>query len=1074
MTNKHEALADLIRAGQLQRLFIEELGWDRPAFAEIEGDLDGEIYRFQPLAEKQGFAVLRCEQGIPDHPTRQRLHRIVSRRAAEHFVIYVAKDGSQFWQWTELRAGRPARLVAHEWHPGRENYALVERLVAIGFELAEEGSLNLLGVRRRVGAAFSADKVSSRFYKDFQDEHKHLLKQIKGIDLPEELEWYASVLLNRLMFLYFVQKKGYLDGDHDYLRNRFERVRDARGPGHFFTFFQRFLIPLFHDALARKEPALDDADLAELVGDVPYVNGGFFSVHELEKKWSIDVSDEAFSRVFVLFDSYRWHLTESPGQDERAINPDVLGYVFERYINQKEKGAYYTKTDVTRFMVRSALVPVFLDRWEDRARSKGLSGPRWGLIEEEPDRYLPAGLAHGASRELPGDIGRAGDDWPTPAAALDKAPETHGLPAETWLETIDRRRRLDALRAQLGAGEITDASAAITSNLAIITFAIDAIRDLADPESALLVLDVLQDLRVVDPACGSGAFLFAALNVLEELYEAAIETVRSLPGTGETEERRTARIAEIDAHASVEYFIAKSAALHNLFGVDIMHEAVEIAKLRLFLKLVAGLSERSQLEPLPDLDLNLRAGNTVVGFLDAEEAERAAGASILAGNRVAEIETACGDLSDRYEAFVSTQTASDVDDERLAEAKDALLLAEGAVANTLDDTLAAERGVQDRERDEWWERERPFHWFVEFGSVMRRGGFDCVVGNPPYRKISEVRSEYTVEGFATDDCPDLYAPMTERASQLLAPGGRMAFIVPLSLTFSEDFTDLRRYLTGRFPLKWISSYARNPTALFDGKIGVRPTIFVGADGEESRLWSTRTHRWSEEYRPSLFDTLHYVEVPPELGEDEWPKLASEGVAELMMALRTSGRKTLATAVRRGGEHRLGYKKTALYVLSAYRSEPPCWDENGKLIPQKKAGWLAFDSALHRDVAFLLATGKLMFLWWNTWGDDFDVTADILDTFPLGLDTLTEEFAAEATELAQQLDEAMQKHIDITSYAGMRIGNYRLDEVRDITDEADQLLSRALDIEAFMPAVELSFRFFAKKTGERPGTTALEE
>jgi len=1074
--NKTTSLIDaLIREGDFTGLFIEELGWDQPKIKPIEIKLDGDTFVFEPVAEKQGFNVLATER-TADHRTRQRLHRVISQRTAEHFAIYGTGGGSQHWQWTELRSGRPPRLVTHEWHPDRENVALVERLAAIKFQLAEEGNLNLLGVRRRVGAAFSADKVSGRFYKDFQDEHRHLLHQIKGIDVLEDLEWYGSVLLNRLMFLYFIQKRGYLDGDPNYLRSRFEAVQSARGKGHFFTFFRQFLLPLFHDALGRKRPELEDAELAALVGDVPYINGGFFSIHELEHSYDIDVSDDAFDRVFTLFDSYRWHLSEIPEHEERAINPDVLGYVFERYINQKEKGAYYTKTDVTGFMVRSAVLPVFLDRWQALADTTDVVHPRWELLAETPQLYVPDGLGHGIGAEIPNSFWAEREQWPTPPWLLEDPPEDVALPAETWLESMDRLERHEALISRLGSGALSTATEAITANIAIARFAVDAVLDISDLRTALAVLDLLQALRIVDPACGSGAFLFAALNVLEELYEATITVLRDLPPEEdhELEARRQAQLAEIDAHASTEYFIAKSAALHNLFGVDLMHEAVEIAKLRLFLKLVAGLRDRDELEPLPDLDLNLRAGNTVVGYVSAKDAMESLAGSILAGIDPAAIEAGCSELVDLYDRFVEIQTAREVDDAGAADAKLAVLEAEGRLAAEIDRALARERGISEQDHDAWWEEEHPFHWFLEFGGVMRGGGFDCVVGNPPYRKLSDVRKEYAVEGFATDACPDLYAPMTERAAALLTADGRMAFIVPLSLTFSQGFGDLREYLSSRFAHKWISSYGRNPTALFDGKIGVRPTIFIGAQGEDDRLWTTRTHRWVEDYRPALFDTLRYVEAPEALRADEWPKLPSEDVARLMTELLTSGRAPLAAAVRHAGTHTLGYRKTALYVVSAYRTEPPCWDAKGKPIPQKEAGWLRFEDGTARDAAFLLATSKLMFLWWNVWGDDFHVTAGILDSFPLGLDDLDTPTTEWIHRLADLLDEKMQEHIDITPYNGMRIGNYRLDAVRDLTDEADELLSDWLGTREHMGAVELSFRQFAKKTGERPGVTAHVE
>ncbi len=83
-------------------------------------------------------------------------------------------------------------------------------------------------------------------------------------------------------------------------------------------------------------------------------------------------------------------------------------------------------------------------------------------------------------------------------------------------------------------------------------------------------------------------------------------------------------LAEVDKHPNRRYFILKSIIVNNLYGVDIMEEAVEICKLRLFLKLVAQVDRVKDLEPLPDIDFNIRPGNTLVGFVSVDEIRRAA------------------------------------------------------------------------------------------------------------------------------------------------------------------------------------------------------------------------------------------------------------------------------------------------------------------------------------------------------------------------------------------------------------------------------------------------------------------
>ena len=135
---------------------------------------------------------------------------------------------------------------------------------------------------------------------------------------------------------------------------------------------------------------------------------------------------------------------------------------------------------------------------------------------------------------------------------------------------------------------------------------------------------------MLDPTCGSGAFLFAALNILEPLYRASLDRMRALLGDWETRGEKhpnyrkefTAILDQAARHPNENYFIFKSIIVHNLYGVDIMEEAVEICKLRLFLKLAAQLEPGQEIEPLPDIDFNIRSGNTLVGYASRDEVRR--------------------------------------------------------------------------------------------------------------------------------------------------------------------------------------------------------------------------------------------------------------------------------------------------------------------------------------------------------------------------------------------------------------------------------------------------------------------
>src|SRR5205823_297746 len=250
-----------------------------------------------------------------------------------------------------------------------------------------------------------------------------------------------------------------------------------------------------------------------------------------------------------------------------------------------------------------------------------------------PDRYIYEPVRKGMDIPLPAEIARGmtdvsqRDGWNRPAA-----PE-FTLPTETWREHVARRQRCQELRDKLLAGEVHQINDLITYNLDLRQFAEDVIVNCEGPELLRALYQAISTITVLDPTCGSGAFLFAALNILEPLYEACLDRMQAfvddLERSGERHHpgrfadfRRI--LAEVDKHPNRRYFILKSIIVNNLYGVDIMEEAVEICKLRLFLKLVAQVDRVKALEPLPDIDFNIRPGNTLVGFVSVDEIRRAA------------------------------------------------------------------------------------------------------------------------------------------------------------------------------------------------------------------------------------------------------------------------------------------------------------------------------------------------------------------------------------------------------------------------------------------------------------------
>ena len=191
----------------------------------------------------------------------------------------------------------------------------------------------------------------------------------------------------------------------------------------------------------------------------------------------------------------------------------------------------------------------------------------------------------------------------------------------------------------------------------------------------------IRTISVLDPACGSGAFLFAALNILERLYDTCLVRMQAfvddLDRSGEKHSpekfkdfRETLdEMNDKARHPSPRYFILKSIILNNLYGVDIMEEATEICKLRLFLKLVAQVDPGEKIEPLPDIDFNIRAGNSLVGFTTRAELEHALGDRLDFDNTFNDINERAEQAEEAYQRFRDMQVGPGTDASEFSDAK---------------------------------------------------------------------------------------------------------------------------------------------------------------------------------------------------------------------------------------------------------------------------------------------------------------------------------------------------------------------------------------------------------------------
>lgn len=900
MMNK-QTFKELIANSAFKELFITELGWWNPTanFRLPEIVVDDQKYYFKQIARISSFQVLACQvDSIPTSSIAKKIDTQLRKQANDYICIYYIPNTEHHLWVVPVKKVEKRDLVLIEYISADKASFLFEKMVDLQFDYDEQPTI--MDVKERVQAGFiiNSERITKDFYAGFRKEHTIFSSFITGIDdyIDEEnkklekkkqvpnrnKQWYTSVMLNRLMFCYFIQKKGFLDRNINYLRDKLAWVRSERGEDRFYgSFYKKFLLSLFHDGLnsPRHEP-----DFEQKFGRIPYLNGGMFSMHELEESYpNIDIADEAFESLFAFFDQWHWHLDDRLTASGKDINPDVLGYIFEQYINDRaQMGAYYTKEDITEYIGRNTILPYLMDATKKMDEKPFKSnGAVWQFLKESGDTYIYDAVKKGAGLEIPEEIA-IGIDTTKPNLLErrshwnERTPEDYALPTEIWRETIERLQRYANIKAKIANGEITEINDFITYNLDIRQFVQDL---LAKTDDHLFVKHFYAQLRkvtILDPTCGSGAFLFAALNILEPLYEVCIDRMQTWhndnPGLFKDE------LEELNGkyRSNIRYFIYKNIILRNLYGVDIMVEATEIAKLRLFLKMVAVVDVNPReanlgLDPLPDIDFNIRCGNTLVGYATNEDLKK----DLVEGDMFTKQEfeekvyLEMDKVAMAYDAFKRVQLnqseSLDTYQESKAELKERLKELNSLLNDKLYKATVSDGSLT---YEAWLKSHQPFHWLAEYYDIINGAmGFDVVIGNPPYvvytRKDKETKKAvsdiYKLRNYNTIGCNNLYAFVIERSFNIMHKESKSGIIIPISAFSNSNMTALQRLLKEKGTALHVSTYHQRPAQLFNGVLQ-RLSIFVCSKDESShnRIYTTGINRWYASTRDFLFQNLSYA------------------------------------------------------------------------------------------------------------------------------------------------------------------------------------------------------------------------
>ena len=519
-------------------------------------------------------------------------------------------------------------------------------------------------------------------------EEDCLVSSILNVRSESDREEIAQVIVDRLIFIKFLQAKGIIKEDIlAYLASLSEDVLNPKLKQLFFSVFN-----VEEDKRVDVDPKFEK---------IPYLNGSLFERSGAERR-NPDylIRAEILKRVIEFLDTFKF-VSETEAREE-SIDPEILGYIFERAMtasDRKGTGAYYTPKYITRYICENTIYPYILERVREYLkREKGYK-----------DSELPSSF-----------------------------------------EEILKLRSLT----------------------------LDEI-----------YFNIIQRITVLDPACGSGAFLYQAANVLLDIYK-----------------RVEASLGRRNAEVALKKIILKN----NIYGVDINHKAVEIAKLRMWLWVAESFDPERKVEALPNLEYNIRAGNTLIGFVDISKLREVK----ISLEDYLGIEKLLGELLDeRDKAILKYKLASGEEAKALKEKIEEI---DAKIKLRLDILLFQEMKAKkiDISPAEFAKLE-PFHWGYEFHRVFENGegGFCVVVGNPPYvrqesiKELKPILKEYYETYKST---ADLYVYFYERSHKLLKQGGMFGFISSNKFMRANYGKPLREFLTKGVYIREIIDFGELP------------------------------------------------------------------------------------------------------------------------------------------------------------------------------------------------------------------------------------------------------------------------
>jgi hypothetical protein len=339
----------------------------------------------------------------------------------------------------------------------------------------------------------------------------------------------------------------------------------------------------------------------------------------------------------------------------------------------------------------------------------------------------------------------------------------------------------------------------------------------------------------------------------------------------------------------------------------------------------------------------------------------------------------------------------------------------------LDGYMAGEYGVKvekAKDFDAWKASHLPFHWFVEFFGIMHDGGFDVIIGNPPYVEYSKVRQQYSILNYKTTPSGNLYGPCIERSFALLRLAGKFGFIVQAPVVSTQRMACVREVVFNSACQLWYSTYDDRPSKLFDGMHHARLAILL-AERQTSgtpTVCTTRYHKWYAVERDSLFQTLSYLPVKVSAG-GVVPKFRAEVESDIFRKLSRLPKSISDTLSPIKTRHNIYYKITGVGHWFNFTHNPPKFWRDGVAGQSTRESSVSFSTVAIRDTVFCCLSSSLHYWIYQALTNCRDFNPSDLRYLPL-----TESLARGEKEFVS-LSSRLMKRLEETAETGS--GNYEV-------------------------------------------------